>query len=147
MITRRQVLESGLAACVAAAAAAAFPAGAAPVVPDLFVFDGRHPDAAAAAAAAARLGAQIAEAGDDLTELWRSRLRPLWGWGPSVLAGVTAPGALFVIETLAADHRQRMLSRVPLTLGRDGVGAEPLVSWVIGPRAAPSTQRRASKGA
>jgi hypothetical protein len=132
MITRRQLLE-GVAVCATAAAgASAFPAGAAPVTPDLFVFDSRRPEAAAAAEAAARRGAPVAEAGDDLADVWRSRLRPLWRSSASTIAGVTTPGALFVIETLAADHGLRVLSRVPLR-AVDG-GAEPLVSWVIGPR-------------
>lgn len=66
----------------------------------------------------------------DVLDLWRERLAPLCRSG-SAIAGVTTERGLFLLQTLAADHRLRLLSRTVHAAPR---GAEPLVSWMLGPK-------------
>ena len=141
MTTRRQVIHIGLAAAVSLVGFPAGETGAAdtPVLSlDLYVFDDRYPEAAALARQAARLGVPVHAASDDLTDLWRQELRPRWRTAPTTLAGVTTRGSLFVLETLAADHRMAVVSRRDFAAGGQAL-QEPLVAWIIAPRTSVAT--------
>ncbi len=76
-----------------------------------FVFDNRFPSAVAVAHHAARAGAHLAGISGDLTALWYDTLDLAWRKDPTALAGVTTRQGLFVLETLAADHRMRVVYR------------------------------------
>jgi len=83
-----------------------------------FVYDDRFPDSAAFAAQARARGqrTQSLDHGD-VTRLWYDDLYHQWKKGPVGIAGLTTPGALFVLETFGndaglrlqfkADHRRR----------------------------------------
>jgi hypothetical protein len=151
MTSRREFIQSGIAA--SAALAGARPAlaalgGAKRLDPELFIFDRRYRESRDAARAAAALGIETAETSGDLTSLWYHRLDLRWKRAPMALAGVTARGALFVLETLAADRGMRVLYRgehgiaqagcVAHTLaGPAGLVAEAAAATQAGPRAWP----------
>ena len=56
-------------------------------------------------------GVRVQSVQDDLTALWNTELARAWRSAPRTLAGLTTPGALFVLETLAADHGMRVVYR------------------------------------
>lgn len=118
LIGRRQFIRSGLAlaAGLPAVAASAAPwVSGAPAVrrlrPERFVFDTRFDEAVAAARAAAAIGARTVGIEADLTRLWYDDLDLEWKRAPMTIAGVTTPQALFILETLAADRRMRVIYR------------------------------------
>jgi hypothetical protein len=77
-------------------------------------------------------GIAVASFEGDLLPLWTSRLRPLWQQQPMTLAGLTTRSDLFVLETLAADHRMKLLHSKPVSQQQ---GSDALYQWVIVPRA------------
>ena len=78
---------------------------------DRFVFDNRFPEAVELARFVAREGVPLAETDGDMTELWCGHLAPQWRRRPLPLAGMTTSNGLFVLSTLAADHRMRVIYR------------------------------------
>jgi hypothetical protein len=76
-----------------------------------FVFDARFAEAADAARHVADFGVELAPIAGDLTELWYSEFDLRWKEAPMALAGVTTHEGLFVLETLAMDHRMRVVYR------------------------------------
>lgn len=170
MTSRREFLQSGLVVSAALTGPLTLlpvnGAYASPLRLERFIFDGRFPAAVQAARLAAARGVALAEIAGDLTSLWYHDLDLRWQRAPMTLAGLTTKGALFVLETFAADRGMRVLyrgehgavdaDRAPLhTLaGRADLFAdlmpaallpgaravadrdEPLCSWIIAPRAA-----------
>lgn len=147
MIGRRQFVRSGLALAaglpaVAATAAPWLPGAAAMrrLRPERFVFDARFDAAVAAARVAAAIGVPAVGVEGDLTRLWYDDLDLEWKRAPMTIAGVTTPQALFVLETLAADHRMRVVYRGEHDLEPDGrrlhrlTGPAALIEhWPSGP--------------
>ncbi len=128
MTNRRRFIGSGLAVSVAASALPRM-AGAAPEEPlrlDWFVFDHRFPESAEIARHVARQGVRVAGIEGDLTDLWYDHLDLAWKAQPQALAGVTTRDALFVLETLAADHRMRVVYRGEHAAPLDGRVAHAL---------------------
>ncbi len=97
------------------------------------VFDERFAAARHFGAAARRLGLAVHPIRGDVTELWYSRLYPLWRNSPAPVAGLTAYAAMFCLERLAWDHGLRMVQR-DAHVG-DGMTGQPLHSWLIASRA------------
>ncbi len=132
MANRRQFLQASLALSAASSVLIApiVPAtGAAKVaLPEatLFVFDNRFAESVAMAQSVGRR-VPLAETNGDMTDLWFNHLNAQWKKAPRPLAGVTTSQGLFVLATLAADHRMRVVHRREL--------GEPLISWMIAPRA------------
>ena len=58
-----------------------------------------------------RLGAETYGMHGDVTDVWYSRLHPLWKAGGVAVAGLTASGVLFCLERLAWDHNLRVVYR------------------------------------
>jgi hypothetical protein len=67
----------------------------------------------------------------DVLDLWHSHLASIVQTRRHAIAGVTTERGFFVVHTLAANHRLRVLSRSLLDMPR--LGHEPLVSWIVGP--------------
>jgi hypothetical protein len=72
----------------------------------------------------------LAETNGDMTDLWFNHLHAQWKRMPEALGGITTPQGLFVLETLAADHRMRVVHRRE----RGTASEQPLVTWIIAPR-------------
>src|SRR5690606_18090717 len=107
MASRRHFMQSGLA--LSAFGLFRGSAWASPVRPapdrhrfERLVFDGRFPEAAAAARAVAPFAKVSIAVEADLTTLWYDDLDLAWRRRPMTLAGVTTGHGLFVLETLAA---------------------------------------------
>jgi hypothetical protein len=136
MTERRQVLSGALALVAVpfvlpSLASRAHAAPAALPQPALFLYDQSF-------TAARHLAAQLAASGQDVTgfegdllPLWRTRLQALWQAGPAVVGGLTNANALFLLETLGADHGLKLAHRVELTAVAE---AEPLFHWLLVPR-------------
>lgn len=124
MTSRRQFLQSGIAVssalCVAPLAARASGLEAPRLRLELFVLDRRFPESVAAATEAAAHGVALAATDGDLTSLWYHDLDLRWQAAPMALAGVTTRGALFVLETFAADRGMRVLYRGEHVVARAG---------------------------
>jgi hypothetical protein len=58
-----------------------------------------------------RLGAETYGMHGDVTDVWYSRLYPLWKTGGVAVAGLTASGVLFCLERLGWDHNLRVVYR------------------------------------
>lgn len=130
MTNRRQFLQTG-----AALAACSFLASpGAGLKPGRFVYDRRFAPARNMAERMARQGVPLAATSGDLTDLWFNEFDLQWRKAPMVLAGMTTPRGLFVLETLAADHRMRVVSRIEHAT-QDRPAGDALVSWAIAPRA------------
>ncbi len=135
MTNRRQLLQMGLAVSAASVLTAplmpvAGTARGAGLRLRHYVFDNRFAEAIAMARSMAG-GAPLAETNGDMTDLWFNHLYAQWKRAPEALGGTTTPQGLFVLETLAADHRMRVIHRREYATA-DG---HPLVSWIIVPRA------------
>lgn len=102
-----------------------------------FVYDTRFARAAEAGRAASAQGVRVSAVDGDLTALWYHDLSQKWKKQPMTLAGVTAEDSLFVLGTLAWDHRMRVVEKTRLgdmqMHARHGTGSMPLYSWVIAP--------------
>ncbi|MEP7311929.1 MAG: hypothetical protein ABI859_05065 [Pseudomonadota bacterium] len=134
MANRRQFLQAGLALSAASVVLVAPLASTGTTRAPFthlthFVFDNRFPEAVAIARSM-QGRAPLAEINGDMTHLWFNQLHAQWKRAPEALGGVTTAQGLFVLQTLAADHRMRVVYRRELA-ARDAT----LVSWIIAPRA------------
>jgi hypothetical protein len=126
---RRQFMQTG----VALAAYSLIASPGADLKPARFVYDSRFAPARHMARRMAQQGVALAATSGDLTDLWFNEFDLQWRQAPMVLAGMTTVPGLFVLETLAADHRMRVVSR--LEHAAHGIPAsDALVAWVIAPR-------------
>lgn len=141
MISRRQLIGCGVAAtalgvtCHRAKAADSFSRPGAsvlaatadrlPITPAVLVVDERFNAARALASLAAPDIPRVAMP-RDVFDLWHSRLEGICRSGGRAIAGVTTERGFFLLQTLAGDHRLRVLSR--------SAHAGSLVSWILGPR-------------
>jgi hypothetical protein len=111
------LVGTGLLARVSSAAVAR---GHGQIPVELLVFDRRFPAAVAVASHMRATGVPAVGVGRDLTSLWYDSLDLRWQRAPMTLAGITTRGALFVLETLAADRGMRVLYRGEHRLLSDG---------------------------
>jgi len=96
------------------------------------IFDEELGESCLFAEKATRLGLRtLSFSNGDATDLWYHELDPIWREQPIAIAGLTRFGPLFVLERLAWDRGMRVVYRAELA---QSSGAEPLYSWVIGPR-------------
>lgn len=115
MANRREFIQSGI-ALTAATLSAGEAARAAANDPrrlklERFVFDNRFTEAISAGRVAAAAGIPLAETSGDVTDIWFHDFDLRWKKAPMALAGITTRHGLFVLETLAADHRMRVVYR------------------------------------
>jgi hypothetical protein len=115
-LTRRTVLQGGLA--VAGAAALAGPAGAWLAAPRgshlsyyKVVFDREHPAAQAFGRAAAAAGLPVQAIDRDVTGLWYHDLYHRWRQGLVAIAGMTPVRTAFCLQLFAQDVGMRMVYR------------------------------------
>ena len=146
MASRREFIGASFALSVAGAAGASlFPPMAAASEPrflrlDRFVFDHRFPEGVEIGRILADQGLRPTGFAGDLSHLWYDCLDLEWKNQPRALAGVTKQDALFVLETLAADRRMRVVYR--------GVHESPLDGYAAHSLAGPkSLLARATPGA
>jgi hypothetical protein len=116
MANRRQVIGAGLALAVAPGIGRSLswrePPGPAPLPVGRLVIDARFPDAVEMAAHAATAGGAASELERDVLGLWHDELLPAFAGGRVVaFGGVTTDTTLFLMRTLAADHRMRVIYR------------------------------------
>jgi hypothetical protein len=137
VISRRQLIGCGLAASVLGVANPLANAVQAPVGTfqriDLVVVDDRFDLARQMARSIASPVIPRVALPRDVLALWHRELAPLCRSGTQSIAGVTTERGFFLLGTLAADHRYRVLSRTlhpPRLAGEH----EPLLSWVLAPR-------------
>ena len=143
MTNRRQVIGTGLALSVlpnlGRSLAWREPPDAMPIRVGRLVIDARFPDAVdmAAHVATGRGGATVLER--DVLGLWHDDLLPaVTSGGMAAFAGVTTEPALFLIRTLAADHRMRVVYRADHLCPVGGVmrhvigGSVRMVSGIAG---------------
>jgi hypothetical protein len=140
MITRRKLIGSSVAIGVLGVGASTLAGRAvsSPSLPRLHavLVDVRFDDAGVLAnSLAAAQRTPILALEDDLLPLWYDRLAPACAHSPIAFAGVTTERALFLIQTLAADHRLRLLSATVHSMSPGSSRREPLVAWLIGPAA------------
>ena len=90
----------------------------------------------------------------DITKFWYDDLYHRWKRGAVAIAGMTAPGAIFCLETLARDAGMRMALRVDhrVTRGRTGRRVEhefagPAQSVALAAELEPSGERWTEKAA
>jgi hypothetical protein len=146
MTSRRQVLGAGLALTVMPALGDCTTRRASPEplsrpVGHLLV-DARFSDAVAMAAHAATAPDAVTTIGRDALGLWHELLLPAVQDGIIIgFAGVTTPHGLFLMQTLAADHRMRVVYRAEHRPAEQGVvrhglsGPASLLSRVARPSA------------
>jgi hypothetical protein len=79
--------------------------------PERFVYDEGYPEPVDVARRVSTTGLRVSAVRGDLTDLWYNELDMLWKSKPVPLAGFTTRQELFVLETLAADHRMRLVYR------------------------------------
>lgn len=138
MTERRQILTGALALAAAPitfpvfASADASPARAwATPQPALFLYDQNFEVARRHARHLQAAGSVVVGFKEDLLPLWTGQLQALWKAGPAVVGGLTNANALFLLETLAADHRLKLAYRDELQSVDEG---EPLFHWLLVPR-------------
>lgn len=128
---RREFIGSGIAltaiALTGAEPALARASNAGTLKLERFVFDSRFAAAASASRAAAATGIALAGMSGDVTGIWYDDFDLKWKKAPMTLAGVTTPQSLFVLETLAADCRMRVVYRGEHSAARDGLMRHSLV--------------------
>ena len=135
MTNRRQFIQSGLAvSALSFTELLSMQAAQADQLQNLpalehFVCDTRFTASRNAALEMRARNVPITEIQGDLTALWYGQYSQQWTKKPMILAGVTASDALFVLETLAADHGMRVLKR-----SEHQVESDTLIAWVIGPK-------------
>jgi hypothetical protein len=126
MANRRQVIGAGLALAVAPGVGRSpswreWP-GPAPLPVGRLLVDARFPDAVEMAAHAAEAGGIASELERDVLGLWHDELLPAVSDGRlAAFGGVTTDTALFLIRTLAADHRMRLIYRADHGCAANGV--------------------------
>jgi hypothetical protein len=127
VISRRHLIGSGVAASalgIGARMAKAIEAPARASAPAAFlIVDERFEAACAIASSIDAPGARYLAMPRDVLDLWHRQLAPACRHGAQAIAGVTTERGFFLLQTLAADQRLRVLSRTHH-------GA--LVSWRIG---------------
>jgi len=71
----------------------------------------------------------------DVTDLWTDTLAPEWKQAPATLAGITGSDVLFVLDTLARDHRMRLMhsTLLPEKLALPGGDALEFHHWIVAP--------------
>jgi hypothetical protein len=139
MISRRRILQSGLAATSLplVAGISLVPAQSAHAKalehPSLYkvLFDQRFAASRQFGRDAQWQGLSVQGFNGDITNIWYRDLHPRWQQGAAAIAGFTAHGALFCLERLAWDVGMRVSHRAEQRFE----GHEPLYSWVIAPRA------------
>lgn len=99
--------------------------------PELFIFDSRYQQARTLATKIGSQGIALANSEGELTQLWTGHLKARWEQGTMTLAGLTTRSDLFVLSTLAADYRMKLLyeEEVPCM-----EGGGDLYAWVLGAR-------------
>jgi len=136
MANRREFIKAGLAVSmipILATAKELLPQSAASVFPFYkVIFDHRFPASREFGSEMEKLGAAVHGINGDITDLWFHDLDQRWKQAPAPIAGMTAHGPLFCLERLAWDHGMRVLSRTDHPPVDD---SEPLITWIIGPRA------------
>lgn len=156
MTTRRNFIQIGLTAAAAVPALAR--AGSAPMpagsvsgsVPTFLasvnvplhaaVVDARFAQAEPFTAEMRQRGVEVLSfRAGDVTRVWFDRLDRWWRTEAVAIAGLTAHGPLFVLETCAADHGMRVLHReqraqaVAMTT-TGGTSQPALYEWVLAPK-------------
>jgi hypothetical protein len=118
MTNRREVIQAGIAVSAISMTGATVQAGqdaksasGPPLRLDGVVFDRRSEQAAAIAHSAARSGAPAFETNGDAADVYYQHLRRLWRGPHAAFAGITSVDTTFVFQTLAADHRLRLIYR------------------------------------
>lgn len=125
-LTRRQFAGFGAAAAVLPSLMVG--SAMAETGPFRAVYDRRFAGGHAFAQVASSRGWAVRAIAGDVTSLWYDELAPRWREAPAVIAGLTTPDALFVLERLAWDASMRVVARAAHDDRR-------LVGWWIGPRA------------
>jgi hypothetical protein len=124
MTNRREVIQAGIAVSaisvtgVAASVSADAAPGAAdalaalaPLRLDGVLFDRRFAPAAQMARTVSGYGAPLYETDGDATGIYYQHLRSLWRGPHAAFAGISSIDTTFVFQTLAADHRLRLIYR------------------------------------
>lgn len=136
-ISRRQLIGWGVAVSVTGIAAPLTnpPDIRIPTPPrvDLVVVDARFDLARRFARSIAPPAVRRVALPRDAIDFWLHELEPLCRSGTQAIAGVTTERSLFLLQTLASDHRLRVGSRTTLA-NLAGDAHEPLVSWLLVPR-------------
>lgn len=114
MTSRRQVLGAGMALgllpAVSRLQAAVPSAPFRPLAVGCVLVDERHEDAAVMGAAVADAGVNTVRLPRDVLGLWHDRLLPQLRSGVvQAFGGITTPDGLFLLRTLAADQRWRVV--------------------------------------
>lgn len=143
MANRRQVIGAGLALTVMPGAGKSLslrePSGPAPIPVGRLVVDTHFPDAVEMAAQAATLGSIATALERDVLGLWHDDLLPaMRGSRLAAFGGITTDTTLFVVRTLAADQRMRVVYRSDHACPEGGVmrhvlaGSARTVSGIAG---------------
>ena len=112
MISRRQLIRSGMAVSVLGLSGRMAPAVEFPTLRAVrisyFLVDARFDDARQIAQAAALPGQALIVLPRDALGLWHNQLKPALDIATQSFAGVTTEQGFFMLRTLAADHRLRV---------------------------------------
>jgi hypothetical protein len=138
MANRRQVMGVGLALAVAPGVGRSRswrePPGPTPLPVSRLVFDTRFPDAVEIAAHAAMAGTAATELERDVLGLWHDELLPaVMNGRVAAFGGITTDTTLFLMRTLAADHRMRVIYRAEHACPARGVMRHALAgsAWTV----------------
>lgn len=101
-----------------------------------FVVDSRYPQSTFSGDAFNNQGISILHTNGDVTDLWNNNFSKSWKNAPMSFAGVTGTDVLFVLETLARDHRMELsynniLEQTDIKNDQEQV---PLHAWLIVPK-------------
>ena len=136
MISRRYVIGCGIAASALGVASRLGYVVESPTRPRppvaLLIVDERYDVARSLARSLADPSVPRVGLTRDVLDLWHRHLAPVCLAGTQAIAGVTTERGFFLLRTLAADHRLRVLWANALAVRR--AGQEPLVSWMLGPK-------------
>ena len=141
MANRREFIQAGLVASIMPVLTTAqeiLPAGSALPLYKV-IFDHRFQASREFGGEMEKLGAKVHGIHGDITDLWFHDLYHRWKESPAPIAGMTAHGPLFCLERLAWDRGMRVLSRTEHPPAGD---SEPLITWVIGPKASGAGSQR-----
>ena len=141
MISRRRLIGSTVAlSALGLGSRAAIVAANAPALqyprPALVLIDTRFDDVPAIARRLATPGVRRLAMPRDVLDLWHGKRQAQSLADVGCFAGVTTERGFFLLRTLAADHRLRVLSATFHEAAPGAPRTEPLVSWIIGPAAA-----------
>jgi hypothetical protein len=124
-LNRRSFIGAGSTALALAAVPVSWGLFADPPRPFRAIYDERFAAGRAFSAEAVSRGWTIRAIRGDVTAVWFRELAPRWRTGPAMIAGVTTPQSLFVLERLAWDAGMRVIRR-------DSEAMAPVIRWVIG---------------